>query len=620
MATKKTQKKKSKPVAKPTPPPPPPPKDFLDMIAPAAVRFNTDHYILGGTYRCVLALKSYPVTTEELAILRHLGEKSGVALRIYNRQVTPAERNAIIHNAANKNRMERSNTNNLQQSVTAEAKLQDVVTLITSTNRNQEPLIHCAVFLELSAKDSESLRSLRDEVMAELTRAKISADRIVLRQREGFTAANPAGYNTFGALYERVLPASSVANLYPFNFSGKTDPHGFYVGKDRYGSNIIVDLERRSDDKTTGSVLVLGNSGQGKSYLQKLLLCNVLESGKKVLCFDTEHELEDLCTNLGGCFTDMMSGQYIINPLEPKLWSTDTAKEAKEDLEAPMAFRQQSKLSQHISFLKDFFKSYKDFSDRHIDTIELMLERLYNKWGLNDETNFAVLKPTDYPIMTDLYDVIEETYQNYDREENPLYPRELLQEVLLGMHSMCRGADSKFFNGHTNITSHRFLVFGVRDLVQTGGSLCNAMLFNILSYFSNKLLVEGNTVAGLDELHVWISNQTAIQYIRNVLKRARKRDSSLILASQNLEDFMLPGIAELTRPLFSIPTHQFIFHCGSVDKKFYMDNLQLEESEYELIRHPQRGICLYKCGNERYLLDVRAPEYKRKLFGEAGGK
>ena len=83
---------------------------------------------------------------------------------------------------------------------------------------------------------------------------------------------------------------------------------------------------------------------------------------------------------------------------------------------------------------------------------------------------------------------------------------------------------------------------------------------------------------------------------------------------------MLPGIAELTRPLFSIPTHQFIFYCGSVDKKFYMDNLQLEESEYELIRHPQRGICLYKCGNERYLLDVRAPEYKRKLFGEAGGK
>ena len=27
------------------------PKDFLDMIAPAAVKFNTDHFILGSRYQ-----------------------------------------------------------------------------------------------------------------------------------------------------------------------------------------------------------------------------------------------------------------------------------------------------------------------------------------------------------------------------------------------------------------------------------------------------------------------------------------------------------------------------------------------------------------------------------------
>ena len=42
----------------------------------------------------------------------------------------------------------------------------------------------------------------------------------------------------------------------------------------------------------------------------------------------------------------------------------------------------------HSSFLKGFFRAYKDFSDRHIDTIELMLERLYAKWGLDDGTDF----------------------------------------------------------------------------------------------------------------------------------------------------------------------------------------------------------------------------------------
>jgi len=57
-----------------------------------------------------------------------------------------------------------------------------------------------------------------------------------------------------------------------------------------------------------------------------------------------------------------------------------------------------------------------------------------------------------------------------------------------------------------------------------------------------------------------------------------------------------------------------------VDKRFYMDNPQLEESEFELIRYPQRGVCPYKCGNERYHLEVRAPEHKKKLFGEGGGR
>ena len=535
-------------------------KDFLDMIAPAAVKFNTDSYVLGSSFRCTLALRSYPATTEELALLCHLGEKSGVALHVYIRQATAGEEDAIIHNAQNKNRMDRGNTNNMRRSITAEANLQDVESLITTMRRNKEPLVHCAVFIELCARDADGLRLLRDEVTATLTRSKLSADRLFLVQRNGFLVSNPAGSNVFAAQFERVLPASSVANLFPFNYSGKNDPNGFYVGRDRYGSNIIVDLDRRAEDKTTASVLILGNSGQGKSYLLKLLLCNILESGKSALCLDPEHELIDLCANLGGCFADLMSGQYIINPLEPKLWDTD----GEDDPEAPAAFRQRTRLSQHISFLKDFFRAYKDFSDRHIDTIELMLERLYRKWGLNNHTDFQSMGPDDFPILSDLYDVIEDAYQHYDREENPLYPRELLQEVLLGLHSMCRGAESKFFNGHTNITSSRFLVFGVKGLLQASRNVKDAMLFNVLSYLSDKLLTEGNTVATLDELYIWLSNVTTIEYIRNTLKRVRKKESALILASQNLEDFDVDGIRELTRPLFAIPTHQFLFNAGSV--------------------------------------------------------
>lgn len=592
-------------------------KTYLDMIAPAVVKFNTDHYICGNTFRCVYALREYPTATSEQAILRHLGEKDGVTLRIYTRQVTPTEEKRIIHNATNKNRMKSSNTNDLQQTVTAESNLQDVVTLVSTMHRNREPLLHCAVYIELTANDYDSLKLLQTDVLTELVRSKLNVDRLLLRQQQGFLCVGPSGRNVFGNQYERVLPASSVANLYPFNYSGKTDSHGFYLGRDKFGSNILVDFDKREDDKTNPCILILGNSGQGKSYLLKLILCNILESGKNVICLDPEHEFAELAENLGGCFIDLMSGQYMINPLEPKSWDDGSS---VHDKDAPMTFRQATKLSQHISFLKDFFRCYKDFTDKHIDVIEIMLSKLYTKWSISDNTDFTSLEPKAYPILSDLYTLIEDEYQGYDTAKHQLYTAELLQEILLGLHSMCKGAESKFFNGHTNITSDRFIVFGVKGLLQASKNVKNALLFNVLSFMSDKLLTEGNTAAAIDELYLFLTNLTAIEYIRNFMKRVRKKESSVILSSQNLEDFNIEGIREMTKPLFSIPTHQFLFNAGAVDAKFYMDTLQLEESEYKLIRFPQRGVCLYKCGNERYNLAVHAPAYKEKLFGKAGGR
>jgi len=597
-------------------------KDFLDMVAPSVIDFKVDHYLCGNTCRCVWALREYPTSTDEQAILRHLGEMDGVTIRIYTRQVTPSEERRIIHNAANKHRMSRSSTEDLQQTVTAEANLQDVVTLVSSMHRNREPLLHCAVFLELTAPDYDALKLLQTDVLTELVRSKLNVDRLMLRQQEGFVSVMPAGRNAFGAQFERVLPASSVANLYPFNYSGKTDPHGFYIGKDKYGANILVDFDKRDDDKTSANILILGNSGQGKSYLLKLLLLNFLEASKSVISLDVEHEQKDMCETVGGCFMDLMGGVYRINPLEPKCWDDGSG---PEDRDAPEAFRKSTRLSQHISFLKDFFRAYKDFSDRHIDAIEIMVGKLYAKWGISDSTNFAGLKPQDYPILSDLYKLIEQEYREYDGNCHQLYTAELLQEILLGLHSMCQGAEAQFFNGHTNVTSSRFIVFGVKGLLQASKNVRGAMLFNILSYMSDRLLTIGNTTAALDELYVWLSDNvsvgtTIIEYIRNTLKRVRKKESNLIMASQNLEDFDREGIRELTKPLFAIPPHQFIFNCGSIDKRFYMDLLQLEEAEYNLIRFPQRGVCLFKCGNERYLLEVHAPAYKEALFGTAGGR
>lgn len=592
-------------------------KSFIDMIAPGVIQFNADHYICGNSYRSVWALREYPTATDEQAILKHLGDMDGVTLKIETRQVTAAEEKKIIANAANKNKMLQNNTNNLQEAVNGANNLQDVTTMLVSMHRNREPLFHTAVYIELSAADLDGLRLLQTQVLTELNRSKLNVDRLLLRQKQGFLSVNPVGKNQFREQYERVLPASSVANLFPFNYSGKTDRNGFYIGKDKYGSNILVDFNARSDDKTNANILILGNSGQGKSYLLKLILTIMREAGMRVICLDPEHEYIDLTKNMGGCFVDMMSGDVIINVLEPKLWDEG---ENVEDEESPAAFRGKSVLSKHLSFLRDFFRCYRSFTDSQLDTIEILLSRLYTAWNISDETDFSKMKHTDFPTLADLYDYLEFEYKEYDPAAKNLYSAESLQEICLGLHSMCKGAESKFFNGHTNITDEDFITFGVKGLLQANRNVKDAMLFNILSYMSNELLTRGKTAASIDEFYLFLTNLTAVEYIRNFSKRVRKKDSAVILASQNLEDFNIDGIREYTKPLFAIPTHTFLFHAGTVDAQFYKETMQLEASEYRLIQYPQRGVCLYKCGNERYNLEVHAPEYKEALFGTAGGR
>ena len=113
----------------------------------------------------------------------------------------------------------------------------------------------------------------------------------------------------------------------------------------------------------------------------KLILTNIRESGKSIICLDPESEFEKLTENLGGCYIDFMSGIYKINPLEPKAWNSD---ESSEEKDAPEAFKGVTRLSQHIAFLKDFFRTYKDFDDRQLDTIEILLKKLYDNFGITD--------------------------------------------------------------------------------------------------------------------------------------------------------------------------------------------------------------------------------------------
>lgn len=597
--------------------------EFFDRVAPGAIKFYTDYYILGNTYRCAWALREISPVTEDLALLRNLADKGGVSLRIYHSLVGSQEQRQILDRALRKTNVERS-SGDFEQVIEGTEAQKDLISMRKDQRKTRDGLLYCSVYLELKAKSLDALKNLQAEVDIELLHGKMSVDRLLLRQREGCLSVMPFGYNALVQQYDRVLPVSSVANLYPFTYCGKTDKQGFYIGKARYGTNLLVDFDLRDKEHTNGSVLVLGNSGEGKSFLMKTLLTILREAGKSIMILDPESEYRDLGENMGGCVLDMMNGKYIINPLEPRRW-TDSSEQSNEgsdeDRDEPAVFRKSNTIDQHVSWLRDFFGGYQpEFTSEHLDTLEILLLRLYEKFGITKETDIGKLSSVSYPMMENLFHLCVQTLREYDEGEPELFTKDCLRKLTLGIRSICIGAESAYFNGHTNITDSHFLVFDVADLLNTNDALKNAMLFNMLSYMSDALLKMGNAALGLDEAYLFLDYPIAVKYLRSFMKRVRKRNSGILIASTHVEDFLVPGIKEYTKPLFATPTHRFLFYPGGIGEREYCDALHLEQAEYNLISSPQRGVCLYCSGRERYHLEIETQPYRAAMFGTAGGR
>ena len=135
---------------------------FFDCILPGVVKFYTDYYICGNSYKCAWAIKSYPLITDSQALLSQLSDKSGVTLRFFNRLVEPLEQRKIIQDAARKNTMQ-STSNDVNETIQANENLQEVVEMLSNLRKNKESLLHSSIFIELKANNHDNLKELLSE-------------------------------------------------------------------------------------------------------------------------------------------------------------------------------------------------------------------------------------------------------------------------------------------------------------------------------------------------------------------------------------------------------------------------------------------------------------------------
>ena len=180
-----------------------------------------------------------------------------------------------------------------------------------------------------------------------------------------------------------------------------------------------------------------------------------------------------------------------------------------------------------------------------------------------------------------------------------------------------------YFNGHTSIdASGDFLVFNIKELMNSDANIRNALLFNVLKYAWGLCLNPNvNTILSVDEAHVLLSakNTLGAEFLAQVQRRARKYNTGTIIITQQPSDFVGQDIIVHGKAIFDNSSYYLIMGL----KKQSVDDLSmlidLNDNERESIKRYNQGDALFVCGSRRMQINVVVSEEELESFGAGGG-
>lgn len=471
--------------------------------------------------------------------------------------------------------------------------------IISRLINNNEVVSYLTIYILVTAVDEKKLNKKCKEVEREIRKQNLKMRPLTnYLLTTGYKSVAPF-FTIQGELseyFKRNILTSTLTGGFLFNTNTFVDKGGYYFGINQKGGIVIFNMWQKGSDRGNSNMVVVGSSGSGKSMAVKHLIYNEIPT-TKILVIDPENEYSYICKNLRGKVINCNGGNNdgILNPLQVRI--------NRED-------KSNNSLSLHFQFLHTFFEIlYPSLTDIEFATLEVLLEQLYEKFGITKETNINKLKNTDFPILEDLYFLIEEI----NKEE----PREIYEKLLSLIRPISIGQSSNIWNGYTNVNVNTQLtVFNTSEMQKFQMQYKRAQYFNIMSYawdILSKNLKE-QTMLIADECHILVDPNIiqTLEYVRNISKRARKYNSSIVVVTQSIEDFLNEKIKLYGQSLLANATYKMFFKCDGQDLLDLQQTFNLTEKEKNLIYNAKTGECLLMAGIRKIYAIIHIDESELK--------
>lgn len=314
--------------------------------------------------------------------------------------------------------------------------------------------------------------------------------------------------------------------------------------------------------------------------------------------------------NLGG------SNKGNINPLEIKPISLDDSENEDE-------FDGVGALALHLQNLEVFFGlCLADVTERQKTLLNENLIELYNKFNIFWDTDVSSLKNEDFPIISDLYDILVKN-KGVEKDKKTI---EDYNDLILFIGNLINGQDQFLFDKHTSLhTESKIVCLDTYDLNNSSERIKKAQYFNIISWCWQQITKDRHEKIMLicDEAYLLIDPeipQTLIG-LRNIAKRCRKYEGSLVVISQSIIDFLDPRIKMYGQALLTLPCYKIFLGSDGKDLQEIVDVFELKQIHKDIIQAGVQGRGLLINGSKHYIFNMELADYEAKyILGGKGGR
>lgn len=567
------------------------------------MKFDKNKVYLGDRFSKIYTIVHYP-SNIDMGWMAKLTEDVGAIFSINIEPIDNAELiehlDARIRDASSLSKIAKNES--IKQVRDAEVK--EASDIISRMINNNEVVSYLTIYICVSSQDEQDLNAKCKEVERAVQKLKLKIRPITnFLLKSGFKAVAPffTIQKDLTEYFKRNILTSSFTGGFLFNTNTFIDEGGYCLGINQNGGIIIFNIWKKDYDRTNSNMVIVGSSGSGKSLTTKHIIYNELPR-TKLLIIDPEAEYVYLAKNLNGKVVECGGSNlgYILNPLQVR-----SNKDDEDDLNA---------LAIHIQFLHTFFEIlFPSLNDIEFSILDRVLEELYLKFNITTNTDVSKLENTDFPLLEDLYYLLEEM-------NNKEYKAEY-EKLLSLIRPISIGQASSLWNGYTDITVDTALtVFNTKNMQEFQIQYKRAQYYNIMSFAWEIISKNKDEFDCLiaDECHVLVDPNIpqTLEYVRNISKRARKYNSSIIVITQSIEDFLNEKIKLYGQSLLANSTNKLFFKMDGQDLRDVVKVFNLSKKEEELIYNAKRGECLLSAGNRKIFVNVKVPHKELQVIDE----